>query len=199
MKTHKTLVTVVAALAIGAATLAEGAPTRAPAHITVPAGTVLNVRLTQMIDVHHTMTGTTFPAVLDDPVIMHGATAIPRGARVGLQAVAVKHSGYVKGADKIALRAYSVSFSGRTYYIDSTYFESQGRGQGKRTAKRAGIGAGIGAALGGIFGGGAGAAIGGVVGGTSGVVVAGQSKPHLLIPAESRLYFQLNTPVTVRR
>jgi len=199
MKTHKTLATVVAALATAAATLAEGAPTRAPVHVTVPAGTVLDVRLTQMIDVHHTMTGATFPAVLDNPVIMHGATVIPRGARVGLQAVAVKHSGYVKGADRITLRAYSVSFGGRTYYLDSTYFESQGKGQGKRTAKRAGIGAGIGAALGGIFGGGAGAAIGGAVGGTTGVVVAGESKPHLMIPAETRLYFQLNAPVTVRR
>jgi len=201
MKTHKALAVLVAAfaIAVAVATLAQGAPTRTPAHITVPAGTVLNVRLTQMIDVHYTGTGATFPAVVDDPVIMRGATVIPRGARVGLQAVAVKHAGTLKGADKITLRAYSVSFGGRTYYLDSTYFESQGRGQGKRTAKRAGIGAGIGAALGGIFGGGAGAAIGGAVGGTTGVVVAGQSKPHLVIPAETRLYFQLNAPVTVRR
>jgi hypothetical protein len=200
MKTNKTLLAALGAvIVIAAATLTAEAQRSAPAHITVPAGTVLNVRLTQVIDVHYTMPGATYHAVLDDPVIMHGATVIPRGARVMLQAVDVRHSGTLKGSDRITLTANSLAFRGRTYGIASTYVETKGKGQGKRTAKRAGIGAGIGAAVGGLFGGGAGAAIGGAVGGTTGVVVAGQTKEHLVIPAETRLQFQLNSAVTVRR
>jgi hypothetical protein len=48
--------------------------------VTVPAGTTLNVRLTQGIDVDASQAGQSFKAIVDDPVIIGGATVIPRGA-----------------------------------------------------------------------------------------------------------------------
>jgi hypothetical protein len=199
MKTNQTLLTTLGVvIAMAVATLTADAQRRA--FVTVPAGSILNVRLTQTIDADYAAAGSTYHAVLDDPVVIDGATVIPRNARVLLQAVAVKHSGRLKGADKVTLTANSVSFGGRTYEISSSYVQTKGRSQGKRTAKKAGIGAGAGAVLGGLFGGGSGAAIGAIVGGTAGVVVAGQQPiEHLIIPAESRLQFQLNAAVTVRR
>jgi YmgG-like glycine-zipper protein len=178
--------------------VASGTLSASPAHVTVPAGTVLNVRLTEPINVDFATVGTTYRSVLDDPVMMHGATVIPRGARVVLQAVAVKQSGRLKGSDKITLKANSVSFGGARYEIVTTYVQTKGKGQGKRTAKKVGIGAGVGAALGGIFGGGSGAAIGAAVGGGTGAIVASQDSEHLTIPPETRLQFQLNAAVTVR-
>ena len=43
------------------------APAAAPKPVTVPAGTMLNVRLTQAIDVDASATGQTFKAIVDDP------------------------------------------------------------------------------------------------------------------------------------
>ncbi len=171
---------------------------RTPAPITVPAGTVLNVRLTEPIDVDAASAGAIYRSVLDDPVMMDGAIVIPRGARVRLRAVAVKQAGKLEGADKITLKAESLSFGGLRYDIVTTYVQTKGRGEGKKTAKSAGIGAGLGAAFGGLFGGGTGAAIGALVGGGAGVVVANQDTEHLVIPPETRLQFQLNAALTVR-
>ena len=187
-------------LAMAATTLGATPQRRGPrgALVTIPAGTILNVRLTQPIDVDYAAPGATYPAVLADPVMMGSAVVIPYGARVVLEAVDVRQSGRFKGSDKITLSARSVSFGGRTYAMATSAVQTKGKGQGKKTAKHAGVGAGIGAAVGGIFGGGSGAALGAVVGGTTGVVT-GSHGEHLRIPAETWYQFQLNTSLTVRR
>ena len=173
-------------------------PTRRPAPITVPAQTMLNVRLTQGIDVDATGAGTTFRALLDDPVMINGRVVIPRGAGVTLQAVNVQQSGKMKGSDKITLKANSLSYGGFSYEIVTTYVEAKGKGEGKKTARKVGGGVGLGAIVGGIAGGGEGAAIGAAVGGITGAVVSSQGEEHLKLPAETRLQFQLASAVTVR-
>ena len=198
MKTHKILTTLGVALAMAASTPTAHAQRRQPARVTIPAGTLLNVRLTQMIDADFAATGSTYGAVLDDPVSVDGSIVIPRGAQVVLQAVAVKQSGKLKGSDKITFKANSLSFRGVTYDIATSHVQTRGKGEGKRTAKRAGIGAGIGAAVGGIFGGGSGAAIGAAAGGTTGVVTGDRGGEHLMIPAETWFQFRLNTSLSVR-
>jgi hypothetical protein len=188
------LVLTMAAATLSAAPQGHG---QRGALVTIPAGTILNVRLTQEIDVDYAAPGATYHALLADPVMMGRAVVIPYGAHVVLQAVDVRQSGRFKGSDKITLSARSVSFGGRTYAIATSYVQSKGESQGKKTAKHAAIGGGLGAVVGGIFGGGTGAAIGGVVGGTTGVV-AGSHDQHLRIPAETWFQFQLNTSLTVR-
>jgi hypothetical protein len=49
----------------------------------------------------------------------------------------------------------------------------------------------LGAIVGGIAGGGTGAGIGALVGGAGGTIIAASGQPHLKIPAETRLQFQL--------
>jgi outer membrane lipoprotein SlyB len=173
-------------------------PTRRAAPITVPAQTILNVRLTQGIDVDAAGVGTTFRALLDDPVMLNGRVVIPRGAGVTLQAVNVQQSGKMKGSDKITLKANSLSYGGVSYEIVTSYVESKGQGEGKKTGRKVGGGIGLGAIVGGIAGGGEGAAIGAAVGGITGAVVASQGEEHLKLPAETRLQFQLASAVTVR-
>ena len=133
--------------------------------VTIPAGTVLNVRLAQTVNVDYALPGATYHAVLADPVMMGRAVVIPYGSRVTLQAIDVKQSGRFKGSDRITLSATSVSFGGRTYGVATSAVQTKSEGQGKKTAKHAGIGAGIGAAVGGLFGGGSGAAIGAAMAG----------------------------------
>jgi hypothetical protein len=170
----------------------------APKPITIPAGTAINVRLTQAIDVDASKAGQTFKAIVDDPVMMGGSVVIPRGATATVQAVQVQQSGTMKGSDKISLKLNTIGFGGFVYQVATGYVETKGGGEGKRTARKIGGGAGLGAIVGGIAGGGEGAAIGAAVGGIAGAAVASGGEEHLKLPAETRLQFQLSAAVNVR-
>jgi len=173
-------------------------PARTPPPVSLPAGTMLNVRLTQAIDVDATQAGATFKSLLDDPVMMGGAVVLPRGTAVALQAVKVEQAGKMKGADKITLKAHSLSFGGRRYDIVTAYVESKGAGEGKKTTRKVAGGAGLGAVIGGIAGGGTGAAIGAAAGAAGGAIMSSQGTEHLELPAETRLQFTLSAAVTVQ-
>ena len=173
-------------------------PATRPKPVQLPAGTTLNVRLTQGIDVDASKAGQSFKAIVDDPVMMNGSIVIPRGATAELQAVAVQQSGKMKGSDKISLKMNSIGFGGNVYPVATAYVETKGGGEGKKTARKVGGGAGLGAIVGGIAGGGSGAAIGAAVGGVAGAAVASGGEEHLALPAETRLQFQLTAAVNVR-
>jgi outer membrane lipoprotein SlyB len=166
--------------------------------VTVPAGTPLNVRLAQAIEVDVSQAGQRFKAIVDDPVMVGGSIVIPRGASASLQAAQVDQSGKMKGSDKITLKLNTITFGGMVHEVTTSYVETKGKGEGKKTARKVGGGAGLGAIVGGIAGGGQGAAIGAVVGGVGGAAVASGGEEHLKLPAETRLQFQLTQAVTIR-
>ena len=86
----------------------------------------------------------TFRAILDDPVMLGGNVVIPRNAAVVLQAAKVEQAGNFKGADKITLKANSMSFGGRKYDIVTSYVEQKGSGETKKTRRKVIGGAGLG-------------------------------------------------------
>ena len=172
-------------------------PAAKPA-VTVPAGTTINVRLTQGIDVDATQAGQTFKALVDDPIMIGGNIVIPRGASAILQAVKVEQSGKMKGSDLISLKMHSFTFGGMVYEVTTNYVESKSGGEGKKTAGKVGGGAGLGALIGGIAGGGKGAAIGAAVGAAGGAAVAAGGEQHLKVAAETRLQFKLSADVKVQ-
>ena len=178
---------------------APATPTPAPAKtVVVPAGTAVNVRLVQEVDVDVSQSGQTFKATVDDPVMIGGSIVIPRGATAVVQAVKVEQSGKMKGSDKVTLKLNAIGFGGMMYDVASSYVESSGKGEGKKTARKVGGGAGLGAIVGGIAGGGEGAAIGAAVGGITGAAVASGGEEHLKLPSETRLQFKLTAAVNVR-
>ena len=172
-------------------------PADVPQTVMVPAGTVLNVRLSEGIDVDSTRTGAAFKGRLDDPIMIEGRVVIPRGAAVAIRVVSVKQSGTLKGSDQIALKLNSISFGDRVYEVVTEPAVARGKGEGKRTARKVGGGAGLGTIIGAIADGGDGAAIGAVVGGITGTIVAASGEEHLKLPAETRLQFELAAAVRV--
>jgi hypothetical protein len=158
---------------------------------------MINVRLTQAIDVDKTQAGQTFKAVVDDPVMINGTIVIPRGANAHLQAAKVEQSGKMKGSDKIVLKMNAFAFGGTVYEVTTTQVETKSKGQGKKTGGLIGGGAGLGAIIGGIAGGGQGAAIGAAIGAGGGAAIAAGGEDHLKLPAETRLQFELNAAVKV--
>ena len=167
--------------------------------VTVPAGTPINVRLTQSIDVDTSQAGQTFKAAVDDPIMLDGVVVIPRGASAVLQAAKVQQSGTMKGSDKITLKLNAISYGGMTYEVTASQVEMKGSGEGKKTGRKVGGGAGLGALVGGLAGGGEGAAIGAAVGAAGGAIAASAGEEHLKLAAETRLQFQLAAAVKVSR
>jgi hypothetical protein len=176
---------------------APAAPPK-PKPIQVPAGTPLNVRLVQGIDVDASQAGQTFKAIVDDPVMMSGSIVIPRGATATLQAAKVEQSGKMKGSDKITLKMNAIAFGGMSYPVVTEYVETKGKGEGKKTGRKVAGGAGLGAIVGGIAGGGSGAAIGAAVGGATGAIMSASGEEHLQLPAETRLTFKLGAAVNIQ-
>jgi hypothetical protein len=187
---------IAAGAAIGAASQANQAH-HGPA-VTLPAGTTINVRLTQAIDVDVAQAGMTFKARVDDPVMVDGRIVIPREAGAIVQSARVTQSGQFKGSDHISLKLNAVSFGGRVHQVVTEYAIAEGGGEGKRTARKVGGGAGLGAIFGGIAGGGEGALIGTAVGAIAGTAVAASGEEHLRLDAETRLQFRLSSSVRIQ-
>jgi len=159
--------------------------------VQIPAGTLFRVRTIDLIDVDSSQSGMKFRGSLDDPIMLSGNVVVPRGADVLLVAAKVQQGGKMKGSDLVELKVNSIVVRGRSYQVVTSISQQKSGGEGKKTSRKILGGAGLGAIIGGIAGGGTGAAIGALAGGATGTVVAASGEPHLKIPAETRLEFQL--------
>lgn len=166
--------------------------------ILIPAGTSFRVRTAEFIDVDSTKAGAKFRGSVDDPIMLGGDVVVPRGSEVVLLASKVQQGGRMKGSDLIELKVESITVGRRSYPVVTNMSQTKSGGEGKKTAGKVVGGAGLGAIIGGIAGGGAGAGIGALVGGAGGTVLAATGQPHLTIPAETRLEFQLLADWTIR-
>ena len=162
--------------------------------VTVPVGTRIRVRTTSTLSTKSNTNGETFVATVAEPVVIDGRTVFAEGDRVmGVVAFAEK-SGRVKGLARLGVKlteidGHAVDTSSYVVVADKTY---------TKDATKIGIGAGVGAAIGAIAGGGSGAAKGAGVGagGGTGAVLATRGDPAV-IPAESLIAVELESPVTV--
>src|ERR1017187_8432413 len=125
----------------------------------IPAGTNLVIRMIESVDSETNRVGQTFRASLDQPVMVDGQTAIPRGADVVVKLVEAKESGKLTGRADLTLSLQSVLINGHFVEINTTSINKESGSQGEKTAKVAGGTAAVGAVIGAIAGGGKGAAI----------------------------------------
>jgi len=167
------------------------------AQTVIPAGTLLRVRTGEFIDVDSTQAGARFRGALDDPIMIGGKVIAPRGADVVLVAAKVEQGGKFKGSDLIELKVNSITVGSRSYPVVTSIAQSKSAGEGKKSTRKVLGGTGLGAIIGGIAGGGTGAAIGALAGAAGGTAIAASGEPHLKIPAETRLEFQLLADFTV--
>ena len=163
--------------------------------VTIPAGSIVPVRITETLDSATTQTGTVFHGSLaTDLTSSDGTIAISHGARVNGVVDDAKDATHFAGSALLSLSLNSIN----GVQVATDPLVEKGAGRGKNTAEKVGGGAAIGAILGGIFGGGKGAAIGaasgGAVGAGANAVTRGQ---QVQIPSETILRFKLTTPLTV--
>jgi hypothetical protein len=149
----------------------------AGAQTVIPAGTTFRIRTVEVIDVDSTQAGRNFHGTLDDPIMVGGSPVVPRYANVVLVATKVEQGGKFKGSDLVQLKVNSIAVHGHTYPVVTSLAETKSGGEG--------------AIIGGIAGGGTGAAIGALAGAAGGTILSASGEPHLKVPAETRLTFQL--------
>jgi hypothetical protein len=169
----------------------EAPPPAANGPILIQSGTAFRVRTIDPIDVDSTQAGAKFRGSIDDPIMLGGDVIVPRGADVIMVASKVEQGGRFKGSDLVELKVNSIAVRGRWYPVVTSVTESKTGGEGKKTSRKIIGGTGLGAIIGGIAGGGTGAAIGALAGAAAGTAISAAGQPHLKIPPETRLQFQL--------
>jgi hypothetical protein len=167
--------------------------------VTIPAGTLLQIRLSEPLDITKLQDGQTFQATAASDVFEGNVLAIPRGAVLQGSVVKVKKPGELGGSGELQLQISSVNLSGNVYPLTSDIWSSKGPNKAGYTAGNTIGGAALGAIIGGIIGRGPGAAIGAAAGGGAGLAASGATNgPRLYLPVETLLNFHLTNAVTVQ-
>ena len=132
--------------------------------VTLAAGVLLPVRMSEPLDSKKVNPGDYFQATVAQGIYVGNVLAIPRGAEVTGKVVDVKKAGELKGGASITLQLTSLNLGGNSYSLVTDTFSTNGPGKGGYTAGNTVGTAVLGAAIGAIAGGGPGAAIGAAAG-----------------------------------
>ncbi|MCI0352147.1 MAG: hypothetical protein L0Z53_22230 [Acidobacteriales bacterium] len=167
--------------------------------VTVPAGTVVAVRLGETIGTKTHKKGDSFTATVAQPVTIDGKVVIPKGAEATGTVTESIPLGKFKGGARLQIVLNHISVDGNEYQVSTAASTRTMKGKGKRTATMIGGGAGAGALIGALAGGGKGAAIGAAAGagaGTAGAAFTGNK--NIVLPAETLVNFRLLQPLEVK-
>jgi hypothetical protein len=162
---------------------------------TIPAGTIVSVRLGDAVGSKISQSGQDFTATVAEPVMVEGKEVIPAGADAHGVVVDAKPLGRFKGGASLKIELTEI----KSYKVQTASVNRAAKGKGKRTAVMIGGGAGAGALIGALAGGGKGAAIGAAVGagaGTAGTYFTGNK--DIVLPAETVVSFKLLQPIEVK-
>jgi len=169
-----------------------------PVTVTVPAGTVVTVRMADTVDSATSQPGQQFAATVTAPVVVDNQVVIPASSNASVRLVAAKSSGRYQGSAQLTLELVSITVDGTPYSVESSTYQQTGASRGQRTAETVGGGSILGGLIGAIAGGGKGAAIGAGIGAAAGGgAQAASKKNEVKVPAEAKIDFTLKTPITV--
>ena len=128
--------------------------TTAAGRATLPAGTVLSLRLDSTVASNSSRVEDGVQAHLRRPVVARGVTVLPANAPMSGVVTAAKQSGRVKGRGLVAFRFHSVRAYGEQYRVATSSVVRQAQGTKGRDAAEIALPAAGGAIIGAIAGGG---------------------------------------------
>jgi hypothetical protein len=170
-----------------------------PETLTLAAGTVVRVRIDEWISTDRNVTGDSFSAVLDQPLVVNGWVVARRGQAQTGRVSLVKKGGHGDRNSQLGLDLPDLTLvDGQQLPLQMELFQTSAGSSAGRTAATVGTTTGIGAVIGAIAGGGTGAAIGAGIGATAGIagIMSTPGKPTTISP-ETVLSFRLQNPVTI--
>ncbi len=167
--------------------------------LTLPAGTLITVRLTDLVSSDRNRPGDGFTTVLDQPLVAQGWVVSRRGQSVMGRVVNAQRAGRVQGVSQLAVELSELSVvDGQQVPIRTQLMQASAGTSHAQDAVGLGGASGIGAIIGAAAGGGSGAAIGAAAGAAAGVigVLSTRGRPTELYP-ETLLTFRLQDPIMV--
>ena len=174
-------------------------PANLPDALTIPAGTVIQVRTSDWLSSDHNKPGDEFMATLAQPIVVDGWVVMRRNQNVIGRVTDAKRAGRVKGVSRLQLDLSQLTLvDGQLVPVQTTLLNASAGTSNGRDAAAVGLTTGTGAAIGAAAAGGSGAAIGagaGFVASIAGVLLT-RGKPTV-IPPEDVLTFRLENPVTI--
>ena len=131
------------------------APPPVPAQLTIKAGTYVIVRINQWLSSDRNHQGDTFTATLEQPLVVDGVVAAPRGATILGTVTEAQKAGRVEGTSRLAVQLTGLTLAdGQQISIQSQMINRNGpTSVGRDTAAVGGttaLGAIIGAGAGGV-------------------------------------------------
>jgi len=170
--------------------------TAARGEIEVPAGTELDVRLTNALNSGTAQVEDRFEGTTLVDLNVGGRTVIPAGSVMRGVITAVDPATRTNRTAKMTVSFDQVTVNGRAYPVRGTVTQAiEGEGI-KGEAGKIATGAGVGAILGGVLGGVKGAILGTVIGG-GGITAATEGK-QVELPQGSVLRVRLDSPVQIQ-
>jgi hypothetical protein len=170
-----------------------------PGTLTVPAGTILLVRINDFLSSDKNQIGDQFTAVLDQPIVVNGWVVARRGQVVTGQVKQAQKAGRVKGVSQLGveLTDLTVVDGHQVPVLTELWKTSAGTSHGQDAAT-IGTTTGVGAAIGAAADWGKGAAIGAGAGAAAGIatVLLTRGRPTILGP-ETQLSFRLVDPLRI--
>jgi len=170
-----------------------------PPTLTIPAGTVLLVRINEFLSSDRNQVGDRVTAVLEQPIVVNGWVVARRGQTLIGQVEAAVKAGRVKGTSQLGLELTDVTLvDGEQRPILTELWKASGGTSHGQDAATIGTTTALGAAIGAAADWGRGAAIGAGAGAAAGIgaVLLTRGRPTIIEP-ETQLSFRLVEPVKV--
>lgn len=184
-----------------AATVAPArAEVRATRQVTIPAGTVLHLRVSRGFGSDISRVEDSVPATLDRPVVIAGHTILPAGSLASGYVVQATRPGKVKGRGRVAVRFNRITPAGSDarYTMQTRSWAAVAPATKKKDALTIGVPAAGGAVVGGLIKGKKGAGIGALAGGGAGTAAVLSTRgKDVRIGRGSTLAVRLTAPLTI--
>lgn len=170
----------------------------ASAPVTVPEGTLLQLRTSEPVASKKAKAGEPVQFTVISDVTFGGVLAIPRGATVHGVVTEAKKAGELAGNATLGITLTSLDLAGQSYPLTTDEFRVKGPNKAGETVGNA-LGAGlVGTIIGCAVGRGTGCAVGAGAGLAAGTAAsAASSGPGVWIPAEALVSFHLKASLTV--
>jgi hypothetical protein len=179
----------------------ERAIVRADRNITIPAGTILRLRVNRGFGSDISRVEDSVPATLARSIVIGGQTVLPAGSSASGYVVEATRPGKVKGRGRVAVRFTRITPASESasYNMQTRSWVAVAPATKKKDALTIGIPAAGGAAIGALVDGKKGAGIGAAVGGGAGTAAVLTTRgKEVRVGRGATLAVRLSAPLTIR-
>jgi hypothetical protein len=169
------------------------------ADLTLPAGTVISVRVDRPLSTARNQAGDGFGAMLQQPLVANGFVIAQRGQTILGRVTVSEKAGRVSGQSKLGLELSELTLvDGQQMPIHTELVQQQGGTSYGRDAAGIATTTGLGAAIGAGVNGGVGAGVGAAAGLVTGIVGVMLTRGHdTYVGPEQLLVFRIKEPLTI--